>query len=178
MHLIELSAMAPSVAPPMETTDQIANPKEAGVIMNSSHRNDIDHLSSNLEENPARLGSHHGQSIRQQAAITESYAAEKGPAQLTVLSWNIHDSMTRFEGPKSEDPDFIEFITQSSIFCLQETKQEFFVPNYEWFNNNRSGSRSGGVFMGIHRSIAGHVTVVKTFKLSRSLLMTIIVNSP
>ena len=78
------------------------------------------------------------------------------------MSWNIHDLMTKKEGPKTEDPDFVDIITKSSIFCLQETKQEFFIPNYECFNNNRPKSRSGGICIGIHRSISSQTRVIET----------------
>ena len=43
---------------------------------------------------------------------------------LIILSWNIHDAMTKDVGPKSEDGDFLEVLTKSSIFCLQETKNK------------------------------------------------------
>ena len=70
--------------------------------------------------------------------------------------------MTRKEGPKTDDHDFLDIITKSTIFCLQETKQEFFIPNYECFNSNRPKSRSGGICIGIHRSIASQIRVLKT----------------
>ena len=82
--------------------------------------------------------------------------------ELPILSWNIHDLMTTKEGPKTEDPDFADIITKSSIFCLQETKQEVFTPNYKCFNSNRPNSRSGGLCIGVHRSIAKHVKVLQT----------------
>ena len=81
---------------------------------------------------------------------------------LSVISWNIHDTMSRLEGPKPEDPDFYQTLTKSSIFCLQETKQEFYLPNYKCFNSNRTGSRSGGVCIGVHRSIIDQVKPVET----------------
>ena len=70
--------------------------------------------------------------------------------------------MTRLEGAKSEDPDFVQILEKSTIFCLQETKQEFFLPNYKCFNSNRAGSRSGGVCIGVHRSIIHQVKPVDT----------------
>ena len=70
--------------------------------------------------------------------------------------------MTRLEGAKSEDPDFVQTLEKSTIFCLQETKQEFFLPNYKCFNSNRAGSRSGGVCIGVHRSIIHQVKPVDT----------------
>ena len=82
--------------------------------------------------------------------------------ELSIISWNIHDMMTRKEGPKTDDHDFLDIITKSTIFCLQETKQEFFIPNYECFNSNRPIFRSGGICIGIHRSIASQIRVLKT----------------
>ena len=70
--------------------------------------------------------------------------------------------MTKNEGPKSQDGDFVELITKSSIFCLQETKQQFFIPNYKCFNSNREDSRSGGICIGVHRSIADRVQLIPT----------------
>ena len=82
--------------------------------------------------------------------------------EFPILSWNIHDLMTIKEGPKTEDPDFADIITKSTIFCLQETKQELFMPNYKCFNSNRPNSRSGGICIGVHRSIADHIKVLPT----------------
>ena len=84
------------------------------------------------------------------------------PLEMSIVSWNIHDTMTRLEGAKSEDPDFVQILEKSTIFCLQETKQEFFLPNYKCFNSNRAGSRSGGVCIGVHRSIIHQVKPVDT----------------
>ncbi|KAL5258389.1 hypothetical protein ACHWQZ_G009029 [Mnemiopsis leidyi] len=70
--------------------------------------------------------------------------------------------MSRLEGPKHEDPDFYQTLYKSSIFCLQETKQEFYLPNYKCFNSNRTRSRSGGVCIGVHRSIIDQVRPVET----------------
>ena len=81
---------------------------------------------------------------------------------LPILSWNIHDKMTNQEGSKTGDPDFSGVLSKSMIFCLQETKQEFFLPNYQCFNKNRADSRSGGVCIGVHRSISNTVKAIET----------------
>ena len=81
---------------------------------------------------------------------------------LPILSWNVHDSMTSKEGPKTDDKDFVDVLLQSSIFCLQETKRELFLPNYECFNSTRKDSRSGGTCIGIHHSLSGKVKQLKT----------------
>ena len=70
--------------------------------------------------------------------------------------------MTSTEGPKTEDSDFINILLKSTIFCLEETKREVFIPNYECFNSTRSDSRSGGVCIGIHRSLSGRAKLLKT----------------
>ena len=66
-------------------------------------------------------------------------------------SWVI--PLHHHEGLKHGDPDFYQTLYNSSIICLKETKQEFYLPNYKSFNSNRTGStRSGGVCIGrVHR---------------------------
>ncbi|KAL5271412.1 hypothetical protein ACHWQZ_G001901 [Mnemiopsis leidyi] len=81
---------------------------------------------------------------------------------IPILSWNIHDSNTSKEGPKAEDIEFAAILARSTIFCLQETKQEFFLPNYECFNSTRNNSRSGGICIGVHRSLSKQVKLVET----------------
>ena len=81
---------------------------------------------------------------------------------LPVLSWNIHDVRSKTEGLKTDDGEFVDTLLKSTIFCLQETKQEIFLPNYKCFNSTRNDSRSGGVCIGIHRSLAGRAKELKT----------------
>jgi exonuclease III len=64
--------------------------------------------------------------------------------------------------PKSGDGDFVDILKKSGIFCLQETKQDFFIPNYKCFNSNRKQSRSGGTCIGVHRSIADRIQWIPT----------------
>ena len=47
-------------------------------------------------------------------------------------------------------------ISDASIICLQETKEAVEIPNYECFNSNRTSSRSGGLLIGVHRSLEKH----------------------
>ena len=49
-----------------------------------------------------------------------------------------------------------------SIFYLHETKQIINIPNFICFNSNRDQSRSGGVCLGIHRSIENDVKLLTT----------------
>ena len=81
---------------------------------------------------------------------------------LPILSWNIHDSVTSKEGPKTNDNDFVQVLSQSAIFCLQETKGDVYLQNYECFNNTRPDSRSGGVCIGVHRSLSKEVKLKNT----------------
>ena len=85
-----------------------------------------------------------------------------GKIELSVLSWNINDISDQSLGNKSETEEFRKKMEQVPIFCLQETKSEVNVPNYRCFNKNRETSRSGGLCIGVHRSIAEHFTPLKT----------------
>jgi len=93
------------------------------------------------------------------------YAAcrpEELHGDLSFLSWNINDSRTSSEGSKAGDSDFTSVLTNHDIFCLQETKDCFTIPNYSCFNSNRPDSRSGGVCIGIKKSLAKGVAQFKT----------------
>ena len=63
-------------------------------------------------------------------------------------------SMDSNEGPKSGDKDFAKILRKSKIFCLQETINKYFsLLDYRCFNSLRKDSRSGGLRIGIHRSL-------------------------
>ena len=81
---------------------------------------------------------------------------------LKLLSWNIHDSSNGKEGKKVDEEGFLKTLTSCSIFCLQETKGEIFIPDYQCFNSLRKGTRSGGLCIGIHRSISKQIKTLKT----------------
>ena len=81
---------------------------------------------------------------------------------LKILSWNIHDSSNGKEGKKVDDDEFRKILTSCPIFCLQETKDELFIPDYQCFNSLRTGTRSGGLCIGIHRSISKQIKLLKT----------------
>ena len=81
---------------------------------------------------------------------------------MRILSWNIHDAMSFKEGPKADDEDFVKVLTECNVFCLQETKAEFHLPNYKCYNSLRTGSRSGGICVGVHRSLSGEFKPVKS----------------
>ena len=81
---------------------------------------------------------------------------------MRILSWNIHDAMSFKEGPKADDEDFVKVLTGCNIFCLQETKAEFHLPNFKCYNSLRTGSRSGGLCVGVHRSLSGDFRPLKS----------------
>ena len=37
---------------------------------------------------------------------------------ISIISWNIHDSIMSQEGLKTNDDDFVKVLSQSAIFCL------------------------------------------------------------
>ena len=81
---------------------------------------------------------------------------------VSILSWNIHDGLDGCEGLKTEQEDFAKILSDCSVFCLQETKREINLPNYRCFNQLRNSSRSGGLCIGVHRSISENVKLMKT----------------
>ena len=72
---------------------------------------------------------------------------------LDILTWNINDNRLSVEGAKSDLPEFKELIESYPIFALQETKGKVSLPNYICYNTLRAGSRSGGLCVGIHKSL-------------------------
>ena len=81
---------------------------------------------------------------------------------IKIVTWNVNDIADRILGDKSSQSDFLSTINSSTIFCLQETKKETNVPNYVCYNDNRDYSRSGGVCIGVHRSLEKHTKELKT----------------
>ena len=77
--------------------------------------------------------------------------------RLSILSWNVHDITDKILGPKTTSEEFCQILKQGLIFSLQETKSEVQLPDYLCFNKLRSKSRSGGLCIGIHRSISDNV---------------------
>ena len=85
------------------------------------------------------------------------------PSQiLSVLSWNIHDGMDSSYGPKTADNDFVDVLKGCSIFCFQETKTAINIPNYRCFNKPRPDSRSGGLCIGVQRSLGNMAKEIET----------------
>ena len=79
-----------------------------------------------------------------------------------IISWNINDACDKTCGDKTLTPDFAEIIKSCQIFCLQETKREVQFSEYRCFNQTRKSSRSGGVCIGIHRSLEKYIKQQKT----------------
>ena len=91
------------------------------------------------------------------------------PNKLNILSWNIGDSSDKILGVKSSNPDFVDVISNSDIFCLQETKGELKIPDYRCFNVLRTDSRSGGLCLGIRQHLAQHIKIMDTSKYSQDI---------
>ena len=82
--------------------------------------------------------------------------------KLTFLSWNIHGNSSSTEGEKSNNKEFIKVFSACELFCLQETKEKVSLPHYKCYNKNRATSKSGGLCIGIHRTITLKVEDVNT----------------
>ena len=72
---------------------------------------------------------------------------------LDILTWNINDNRLSVEGAKSDLPEFKELLVPYPVFALQGTKGKVSIPNYRCYNTLRAGSRSGGLCLGIHKSL-------------------------
>ena len=81
---------------------------------------------------------------------------------ISILSWNVHDIMDQTLGSKTSLDDFCDILKKGMIFCLQETKAEVQLPQYLCFNQLRPKSRSGGLCIGVHRSISQKVKKIKS----------------
>ncbi|KAL5270107.1 hypothetical protein ACHWQZ_G000983 [Mnemiopsis leidyi] len=79
-----------------------------------------------------------------------------------IISWNINDLGDKICGNKTQSSELVDLIKSCHIFCFQETKKELQFPEYKCINQNRKGSRSGGVCIGIHRSLEKHIKQLET----------------
>ena len=79
-------------------------------------------------------------------------------SRIRFLSWNINDLNDSIYGKKTRVSEFCDVLNSHDIFCLQETKGPLTLPEYRCYNNNRLSSRSGGVCIGVHRSLDQLVT--------------------
>ena len=76
---------------------------------------------------------------------------------IDILSWNIQ-SRDGPGGSKLLDNDFLNILTKSDIFCLQECRKEIKIANYVCYNNIRKTSKGGGVCIGYSRRLMGGIT--------------------
>ena len=112
---------------------------------------------------------------------------------LKILSWNINHQRDKHEGTKFLIPDFKKTLELHDIVCLQETKGPVTLEGFKCYNSNRKGSSSGGVCIGIRKSISSGAKAVNTstcedmicikipaniFNLDRDLNLINIYNSP
>ena len=88
-------------------------------------------------------------------------ASKRSRHSLRFLCWNINHSRDKIEGPKVDIPEIQDLFKSHDIFALQETKGEVNFSNYCCFNSNRKGSNSGGVCIGVHKSLQTGVTHVQ-----------------
>ena len=79
---------------------------------------------------------------------------------LKFLCWNINHSRDKLEGAKVEIPEIRKLFNSHDIFAIQETKGVVNFSNYLCFNSHRNGSKSGGVCIGVHKSLKSGVTNV------------------
>ena len=79
---------------------------------------------------------------------------------LKFLSWNINHSRDKCEGAKVDIAEIRKLFNNHDIFALQETKGVVNLSNYHCYNSNRKGSKSGGVCIGVHKSLKPGVTTV------------------
>ena len=95
---------------------------------------------------------------------TEAFNHSQGKPRhvLKWLCWNINHQCDKHGGNKFEIPDFNKIISGHDIFCLQETKGNISVNGYKCYNSNRNDSNSGGVCIGIRKSIAAGTSEVST----------------
>ena len=73
---------------------------------------------------------------------------------LKLLCWNIcSHSRDKLGDPKVEIPEVSRLLNNHDIFAMQETKGDINLQNYCCFNSN-----SGGVCIGVHKSLKHGVT--------------------
>ena len=81
----------------------------------------------------------------------------KTGSSLKIMSWNINHINDSNLGDKTEIEEFKSNLNSAMIFCLQETKGEVTFQNYRCLNSLRQGSKSGGICIGVHRSLEKHI---------------------
>ncbi len=92
--------------------------------------------------------------------MNKALATKRSRHSLSFLSWNINHSRDKHEGAKDGIPEIHKLLLDHDLFALQETKGEVNLSNFCCFNSNRKGSNSGGVCIGVHKSLKAGVSKV------------------
>ena len=79
-----------------------------------------------------------------------------------MLCWNINHARDKYEGAKVDIPEINELFDKQDIILLQETKEPVTMRQFCCFNSNRSNTKSGGVFIGVHKSLKPGIVRVDT----------------
>ena len=80
--------------------------------------------------------------------------------ELKIMSWNIN-SMVSNGTPKHHDPETMRLFNEHDIVCLQETRDDVPVPNFESFASIRLSKRSGGVAILVKQGILEGVKAIE-----------------
>ena len=92
---------------------------------------------------------------------------------LDILSWNICDAKDKVLGAKTSLQEFQSQLKDKPIFCLQETKNEIKIADYECWNKLRSDSRSGGLCIGVRKEMLDFVKIINTDEYDDIMAVTI-----
>ncbi len=92
--------------------------------------------------------------------MSKTLTSSRSRHHIKFLCWNINHSRDKHEGLKVDIPDISKLLLNHDIFALQETKGVVNFSNYLCFNSNRKGSNSGGVCIGVHKSLKAGVSKV------------------
>ena len=106
--------------------------------------------------------------IKEDVAQTDSTAVFKVTTtprcrnSLRMLCWNINHARDKYEGAKVDIPEINELFDSQDFILLQETKEPVTMRNFCCFNTNRKNTKSGGVFIGVHKSLKPGIARVDT----------------
>ena len=92
---------------------------------------------------------------------------------LDILSWNICDAKDKILGAKTSLQEFQTQLKDRPIFCLQETKNEIKIADYECWNKLRSDSHSGGLCIGVRKEMLDFVKIINTDEYDDIMAVTI-----
>ena len=95
-------------------------------------------------------------------AVFKAVTTPRSRKSLKILCWNINHARDKYEGAKVDIPELSELFDRQDIILLQETKEPVTMRNYFCFNSNRQNTKSGGVFIGVHKSLKSGIVKVDT----------------